>query len=181
MFQTNNSVMLRALEIDDYKLINKWRNSPIINKSIVGNRHFVSSEKEKLMVEDAIQNDRVNMILAICEKESSNMVGYTAIRKINWRNKSANWAGIIIGEEYWNKGYASAANPLILKFIFEELGVNRVYSDYLEGHIISEKMFKKMGFTTEGIGRQEFFKEGKYHNIVRVSLLKREYDEKLKG
>ncbi len=181
MFENNNSVYLRAFEINDYKLINKWHNDHEIMKTVVGNRVFISSEKDKLRVEEAIANDKVNMFMSICDKITGEMVGYTSVRDINWRNKSARWGGIIIGKEHWKKGYSMATGTLILHFVFAELGVNRFYTDYMEGHIISENILQKLGFTTEGIGRQEFFKAGKYQNIVRVSLLKREYDEKLKG
>lgn len=181
MFENNNSVKLRALEIEDYRFIYNLRNNPEIIRKIVGNRQFISSEKEKLMVEDAIQNDKVNMTLAVCKKTEGQLVGITIIRNINWRNKSANWAGTIIALEHCNKGYATAAGALVLKFLFDELGINRVYSDYLLDDSVSAHLYEKMGFTKEGIGRQEIFKSGKYQDIVRVSILKREYDEKLKG
>ena len=70
-----------------------------------------------------------------------------------------------------------ATNVLILQFVFEELGLNRLYTDYLEDHEISANIFKKMEFTIEGTARKEVFKNGEFHNVVRVSLLKREYDE----
>ncbi len=40
-------VYLRAFEPDDYRLINKWRNDPEINKYLGGNTFLVSSEREK--------------------------------------------------------------------------------------------------------------------------------------
>lgn len=177
MFENNESVYLRALEIDDYKLINKWRNDPEITEMLVGNKVFVSSMREKAWVEEKIHNDRVEMYFAVCDKETNEMVGYSSVRCINWRNKSACWGGLTLGKEHWQKGYAMATNALILQFVFEELGLNRLYTDYLEDHEISANIFKKMGFTIEGIARQEVFKNGEFRNVVRVSLLKREYDE----
>ena len=38
-------VYLRALELDDYILINKWRNDPDLSKYLGGNFFFVSSER----------------------------------------------------------------------------------------------------------------------------------------
>jgi [ribosomal protein S5]-alanine N-acetyltransferase len=177
MFKNNQSVYLRALEIDDYKLINKWRNDPEISNMLVGNKIFVSSVREKAWVEEKIHNDRLEMYFALCNKETNEMVGYSSIRQINWRNKSACWGGLTLGKEHWKKGYAMAANALILEFAFDELGINKFYTDYLEEHEVSAGIFKKMGFKEEGIARQDVFKNNKFHNVVKVSLLKREYDE----
>ncbi len=177
MFKNNESVYLRAFELDDYKLINKWRNDPEMTELLGNHKIFVSSVREKAWVEEKIHNDRVEMYFAVCDKETNEMVGYSSIRRINWRNKSAYWGGMTIGKEHWKKGYALAANALIIKFAFDELGLNRFYTDYLDSHEVTDKIFSKMGWTKEGVTRQEVFKNNQFHNVVTVSLLKREYDE----
>jgi len=180
MFENNESVYLRAFEIEDYKLINEWRNDPDVSKMVVGNKLFVSSAREKIWVEEKIHDDKVDMYFAICAKDTNEMIGFTSVRSINWRNKSAYWGGVTIGKEHWKKGFAKATNGLILKFVFDELGLNKIYTDYLKEHDISDRIFKKMSFTIDGIARQEVFKGGRFHDVVRVSLLKREYDELVK-
>ena len=85
MFKNNESVYLRAFEVDDYKLINKWRCDPEVSEMLVGNKLFVSSVREKAWVEEKIHKDKVEMYFAICDKQTNEMVGYSSVRKINWR------------------------------------------------------------------------------------------------
>ncbi len=176
MFNNNESVYLRAFEVDDYKIINKWRNDPEVSEMLGGNKIYVSSIREKAWVEEKIHNDKKEVYFAVCDKKSNEMIGFSSVRKINWRNKHAYWGGLTIAKEHWNKGYAMATNVLVINFVFDELGLNKIYTEYLEGHKVSEKIFKKMSFTIEGVARQEVFKNNKFLNVVRVSLLKKEYD-----
>jgi len=37
----------------------------------------------------------------------------------------------------------------------------------------------KCGFIIEGVLRDEYFHKGKYHNIVRIALLEKEYREQI--
>lgn len=180
MNETKDTVYLRAFEIEDYKIINKWRHDDDMNNMLVGSSIYVSSEREKKWVEEIIHDDRTKIYFAICDKETDEMVGYTSVRKINWRNRSAYWGGMTIGKEHWNKGYAQAANALVLKYVFDELGLNRFYTDYLEEHKVSTRIFEKMRFTVEGVSRSEVYKGGRFHNVVNVSMLKEEYDSMTK-
>jgi len=180
MFKNKENCYLRAFEPDDYKTTHKWRTDPDMLKLLTGNMFFVSSEREKKWVEQKIFDDTKEIYWAICDKETDEMVGFTSIREIDYRNRNVRWGGMTIGKEFWSKGYAMSACALVLVYVFEELGFNRIHTTYMENHEVSKGMFVKMGFTVEGVAREELFKSGKFHNIEKVSLLKSEYDENLK-
>ncbi len=177
MFKNKENCYLRAFEPEDYKTTHKWRVDPDMVNLLVGNIFYVSSEREKKWVEEKMMNDRTEIYWAICDKETHEMVGFTSIRQFDFRNRHVRWGGMTIGKEFWSKGYAMAANALVLKYVFEEMGFNRIYTSYLEQHDVSTAIFEKMGFTVEGIAREEVYKSGKFHNVVKVSLLKSEYDK----
>jgi len=173
-------VYLRAFELEDYRIINEWRRDPEIMAKTGGNVFFVSSEKDRKWVEDKIFNNDLSLYLAICLTESDEMIGYLSVINIDWRNRKAQWGGIIIGrKDLWNKGYARDAARLMLEYIFLEMGLHRFYGHWLESHSISIKMGERLGFKREGILRDNVFKNGKFHNLVVMSLLKDEYEETL--
>ncbi|MEN8121645.1 MAG: GNAT family protein [Bacteroidota bacterium] len=175
MTRNEENCYLRAFEPDDYKTTHKWRNDPDVVANVTENVNFVSSEREKLWVEEKIFNDKMENYWAICDKNTNEMVGYTSISKINIRNRNA-WMGeMVIDEGHWNKGYELAANALVLEFVFDELGLNRLYTSYLESNEVSKKIFADMGFSVEGVLREDVYKGGKFHNVEVVSLLKSEY------
>jgi RimJ/RimL family protein N-acetyltransferase len=166
---------LRAFEPDDYKIVHKWRNNPEFSALTTENVDFVSSEKEKQWVNEKIFNDKTENYWAICDKETNEMIGFTSITKIDFRNKNA-WMGeMAISKEYLNKGYELLANAGVLDFVFNELGLNRIYTGYIVENEFAKEIYAEMGFSIEGVTREDIYKGGKYHDVVIVSLLENEY------
>jgi len=171
-------VYLRAFELDDYKLINKWRKDNEITKFLGGNKYFISSERDRKWIEEKIFDNKTSNYLAICLKDSEEMIGYLSIINIDWRNRNAEWGGIIIGnKEHQRKGYSKEAAYLMLDFIFNELGMNRFYGYWLESNKASIQMGLKLGFKQEGILRECIYKNGKYNNLLLLSILKKEFEK----
>jgi RimJ/RimL family protein N-acetyltransferase len=170
------NVFLRAFEMDDLPLINKWHNDEDINSLTGGNKYFVSSYYDKRWLEDKMLNNKDNIYCAICKKKTGNMIGYVSLNDIDYRNRKALWGGIVIGDkESRNKGYASNATFQLLQYAFEELGLNKVTGNWLQSHKTSLLLGQLFGFKKEGVLRSEVFKGGEYHNVVIMSMLKQEY------
>lgn len=170
------NVYLRAFEIPDHVQINQWRNDDENYRHTLGNKHFVSSEREKKSVESKIADNFNSIHLAICATASHALVGTLSIVDIDWRNRKACWGGIIIGNpEDRKKGYAYEASLLMLQFIFDELGMNRFYGYWKEDYALSINMGRKLGFKTEGVLRDYAYKNGKFHNAVIMAILRNDY------
>jgi len=87
--------------------------------------------------------------------------------------------GIMIGEkEFWNLGYGTDAIETLLRYLFYELAMNRVYLIADERNARALHCYEKLGFKKEGILRQNRYKNGVYTNDVMMSLLKDEWKEK---
>ena len=55
--------------------------------------------------------------------------------------------GIIIGErEYWNKGYGTEAVELLIRHIFQEIKLDKIYLHTLEWNARAHRAFEKCGF-----------------------------------
>lgn len=172
----NIDVFFRAFELEDAEFINSLRKIDEFENLIGGNKRFVSLARDRKWVEDMILNDYQDKIyVAICEKQSNNIVGYTSISDIDHQNKSCCWSGIKIHPDYHGRKLSIMTGLLILKFVFEELNIERCTTYFLEDHVVSKKLTENIGFKHEGIQRNSVFKDGKYHNQIVVSILKSEY------
>jgi RimJ/RimL family protein N-acetyltransferase len=172
-------VYLRAFEPDDYILINKWRKNTDTFKLTMANKRFISKEREKAWVLERSLNDKIEMYFSICLKENNEMIGYIAIKEMDWINRSAQWGGVTIGElNYRGKGYAFQATLLMLNHVFNELGLNRFYGYWLASHLPSINLALKIGFSEEGTLRKNVFKLGEFHDTKILSILKSEFDNK---
>lgn len=168
-------VYLRALELDDYVLINKWRNDPLISKYLGGNVFFVSSERERQSVANKIQDDSKNIYLSICDTDTNQLIGYTSINNIDLRNRKAEWGGTLIGDvNFLGKGLGKVASALMLRFLFDQYPLHKCYGYCLEDHPVSAKLILSLGFTQDGILRDEIFKNGEFKNVLMFSILREE-------
>jgi RimJ/RimL family protein N-acetyltransferase len=175
-------VSLRAFEPGDYKLINQWRNDDEITDLLGGNKIYVSAERERKWVEEKIMGSPTEQFLAIClSDEPFEMVGYLSIIHIEWRNRQAEWGGIIIGrKDFRSKGIGTQAAELMLQFAFSELNLNRLYGHWLVENTPSLKMATKLSFQHEGVLRQAVFKHGAYHDVAVLAILQSDYLQRTK-
>ena len=171
-------IYFRALEINDAELINKLRKIEEMQNLIGGAKRYVSLEREREWVKSLIINDDPSKVyVAICEKETNELVGYTSIADIDFRNGSCFWSGIKTASKFSGKGYGTQTALLVLKYVFEELRMERCIANCLEEHIVAQKMLKKVGFVKEGLMRHYNYKNGGYKNTWLYSILSKEYKE----
>lgn len=170
-----NRVFLRAFEFSDLEKLNELRNDEESFLYTGGNKFFISKEYDKKWIEDKIFNNKHQIYLAICLIETKEIIGYLGINEIDFRNSKAQWAGINIDKTKSGKGYATEAAKMMLKFSFEELGLNRFYGYWLDTNVPSIKMAEKLGFIKEGLIRGFVFKKNCFQNAYLMSILKEEY------
>lgn len=92
-------------------------------------------------------------------------------------NKHFNKAeiGYWIGLPFWNKGYMTEATAAILKFGFEELGLNKIYAQFLTENPASGKIMIKNGMIKEAELVDHIQKYGEYKTSIQYRLTKAEY------
>lgn len=98
------------------------------------------------------------------------LVGIIGLKDVNRMDMNAH-VGYWIGREYWNRGYATEALSLVIKFCREEVGLVRLYSKVLDYNLSSLKVLLKNGFEVEGFERNSYRLEDKYHSMFIVGKL----------
>lgn len=107
--------------------------------------------------------------------EDNKYIGGCGINNINWKN-SVSEVGIFIGDkDYWGKGYGTDAMKILIKFIFNQMNINKIKLKVFSFNERAIKSYEKCGFKKEGILRQEIFRNGKYHDEIIMGILKSEY------
>ena len=171
-------IYLRPFEADDYKLINKWRNDKELHKLTGGIYFYISGESDRNWVAEKMKFSVKELYVAICLKDTNEMIGYTSLNEIDSIHRKCVWGGIVIGGEAGKgKNVGFQTGLLILGYAFNSLNMNRVLGTYFESNVKSARLTAKLGFKVEGIVRNSLFKHGKYHNEVYVGLLREEFEE----
>jgi RimJ/RimL family protein N-acetyltransferase len=154
-------VCLKPLGTKDQKQIGAWNKDVEVTKY----REIEGSTDKKLF----------SFSFGIFNKESQKLIGDIGISTIDLENKHAE-IGMAIGDKnYWNKGYGTDLVKTILKFCFQELGLNKVYLDVWEENKRAIGCYLKCGFKKDGVLREHVFKDGKYHHKWIMSILKKEW------
>lgn len=170
-------VYLRALEPDDYKVSTAWRNDEQMSNLVGGPKYFVSSEREREWVHNAIF-DNSKLVLAICLTQNDKYIGNIMLEDVDYVNRSGHVPVFIGDKTEWNKGYATEARMLMLEYAFHQRGLHRIVAYVLEENEASLRMHEKCGYKIEGVLRDSVYKNGRHHNQVVLSILRQEFDQK---
>ncbi|MEM6581673.1 MAG: GNAT family protein [Pseudomonadota bacterium] len=117
-----------------------------------------------------------SVLFAIIEKESGNHIGNSHIYDIDWVTRTALRAVVLGDKSCWGKGYALEVIQLLNRYGFEYLNLNKLISSTCSDNEAIQRLNTKAGYVKEGVGRQEFFRNGRYYDRIYWGMLRSEYD-----
>lgn len=85
--------------------------------------------------------------------------------------------GYCLGYEFWNKGIMAESLAAVIKFLFEEVGMNRIIAKHNEKNPASGRVMQKCGMTHEATFREHYhMNDGNYYDSILYRILRSEYD-----
>lgn len=175
-------IRFRALEQADVPAFQKWINDPEVRYGIgVYLPLSMADEDEWYSNVRKRPADEHNLVIEVKESPQSNdqpawkMIGGCGFFNLDFRNRCSEF-GILIGDKtYWNLGYGTEAVRLLVKHGFQTLNLNRIYLRVLDNNPRAIRAYEKAGFIHEGRQRQAEYKNGRYFDLLVMSILKEEY------
>lgn len=174
-------VRLRAAERGDLPKFHEWINDPEVTRGL-GIFLPMSMADEENWFEGMTKRDPNEKSLAIDVRKGKNwmLIGNCGIFGIDYVNRLGE-LGILIGDKkFWNKGYGSEAMTLLLRHSFETLNMNRAYLRVYEDNVRAVRSYEKAGFVLEGRFREAVYKNGKYEDVLFMSVLRSEWMSRMK-
>ncbi|MCK5840812.1 MAG: GNAT family N-acetyltransferase [Candidatus Sabulitectum sp.] len=110
--------------------------------------------------------------LAVALK-SSELIGVVGLSVSQTHNRGE--LGYWLGKAYWNRGYCSEAAAAMVKYAFGEMGLHKITSRHFQHNPASGRVLEKIGFTKEGILREEYLKDDEYLSASVYGLLKADF------
>ena len=110
----------------------------------------------------------------ITETFSGDYVGIFRVDKLDWKNRAFVWARyrhIKRGNRYSYKIYNHFFN-----YFFCQCGLKRIYLATLETNNTAQNIYSKLGFSVEGRSRAGLFREGRFQDLIWMSILSDEYE-----
>jgi RimJ/RimL family protein N-acetyltransferase len=105
----------------------------------------------------------------------NNLIGEIRIKNIKWYNRKAELS-LMIEKSHRGKGYATEALNNIIEYVFNTMNFYRLEAEVIDINAASKRLVEKCGFIFEGRLREAKYVNGKYYDILRYGLLKKEWD-----
>lgn len=168
---------LRAFQIEDADaMYQNWASEENVTKYLTWPAHS-SVEVTKAVIADWISHYGEENYYQWCIelKEIGEPIGSIAVVCMREEIKEVG-IGYCIGSKFWQQGIMSEALSAVIRFFFEEVGMNRVVATHDAKNPNSGKVMAKCGMTKEGVKRQGGLNNTGICDTVMYAILKQDYE-----
>ncbi|MBK9209108.1 MAG: GNAT family N-acetyltransferase [Anaerolineales bacterium] len=174
-------VRLRATEREDVNNFYAWVNDPDVTRylslylpmSTVDEENWFNSMTQRSQSEKTL-------VIEVRDGNGWKMIGNCGVFDIDTIGRLGE-IGIMLGEkDEWDKGYGTEAMSLLVRHCFETLNFNRVYLRVYAENLRAKRAYEKAGFVEEGRLREAVYKNGKYDDVIIMSVLRAEWIAQMK-
>lgn len=169
----SRNLRLRPIEREDLPHFVRWLADPEVLE-FLGLHNPLSMAREEQWFEKILagpEDEHPYAIEVVEEGGAWRMIGNMALFDINTTDRSAE-IGIVIGEkDFWGKGCGTEAMRQMVARGFNTLGLHRIYLRVFTENARGIECYKKVGFQLEGCLREAAWKNGKFHDMLVMSIL----------
>ncbi|MDG1020058.1 MAG: GNAT family protein [Emcibacteraceae bacterium] len=166
-------INLRAIEPADLPSFKLWANDPEIQR-LLGGFQFPTSDADHRSWLESLNCSSLNQRFAI-ESESCVLIGSANLVSIDWKNRTA-FHGMMLTESARGKGYGMDTIMGLMRFAFDELGLEHLDTDIIEYNEASLQTYtERCGWEVQGVKPNWYFREGRRWNKIIVGISANEY------
>jgi RimJ/RimL family protein N-acetyltransferase len=174
------AVRLRPLSLGDVDHMMTWVNDPAVvgNLAVFAGKPITRAEEvayvERML---ASTDDRVFVVERAADGA---YLGNVGLHQIHWRSRVGRLSLIIGARSEMGKGYGSAAIALALDHAFDGMTLHKVWLMVNAQNARARGIYTRVGFVEEGVLREEYFHDGAWYDMVRMSVIDREWRARMK-
>lgn len=173
--QYGKLVRLRALEPEDADRAYRWINDPEVTQFLMARYPFSLAAEKDWAATSSKTNDFTDLRFII-ETLDGLPIGICGLHHGRPEDRVSD-LGIMIGEkDYHSQGYGTDAMLTLLRFAFYQMNLNKVTLGVFEINPRARAVYDKCGFIEEGRGREEYYQDGRYIDVIRMGVLRREFE-----
>lgn len=169
-------LILRPFRVTDAEqMFLNWASDSEVTKYLTWSPHGNADLTRKLL-EDWIKQYENDSYYQWCIElnENSQAIGSIGVVKILDYIEAVS-IGYCIGKKYWGKGIMTEALGAVIKFLFEEVEVNRIHAAHDTNNPASGRVMSKCGMKYEGTLIQAACNQQGICDVAIYGLIKRDY------
>ena len=174
--ETTRLILRKTLDSDYESMFYNWANDARVTKFLTW-QPYESPEQlrdtyHKYLLECQEKDDYYDWKIVL--KEIGEPIGSIGIMRLREDIEEAE-IGYCIGYKWWHKGIMTEAFSAVIKFLFEQVGVNRITATHDKNNPHSGDVMKKCGLQYEGTHRQAGKNTQGICDVVSYAILKKDY------
>jgi RimJ/RimL family protein N-acetyltransferase len=176
-------IRLRRNERADLPKFVEWLNDPDVRRYLSLGMP-ISTASEEQWFENMLKLPAAEQPFAIeirkksagQETDAWQLIGNCSFMDMDHTVRSAE-VGLFIGDKScWNTGYGTEVMRLMLQFGFDTLNLNRIFLRVDEANKGGIRAYEKAGFILDGRLRQAVYRDGLYHDLLIMSVIRSEWN-----
>jgi len=173
--ETERLILRRYVPEDAEAMFRNWVNDPEVTRFLTWQPHGSIDLTRKILMSDISKYENLSYYQwAIVLKSLNEPIGGINVVHIDEMCNSLEIA-YRIGKAWWHQGYASEALSSVIKFLIEEVGVNRIAAKYDTRNPNSGAVMRKCGMRYEGTLRQSGYNNQGIYDVACYSILADDY------
>lgn len=114
-----------------------------------------------------------NLTFAMTLRVTGELVGAVSlmVRKEHARAELGYWTG----RPYWGRGYCTEASREVIRYGFDEMGLNRIFATHFTRNPASGEVMKKLGMRFEGVQREHVRKTSSFEDLAVYAILRSDW------
>ena len=109
-------------------------------------------------------------------KKDETVIGQAAYKAFRWFNRKAELS-LFLHPDFQNKGLGVSILNSMIHHAFFSLNLHRLEAEVNAYNDVGLRIMDKLGFVKEGVLREARYLDGKYYDIIRFGLLKRDFEK----
>ena len=168
-------ISLYAIEREDLQQLRDWRNNPEFRKHFREYREL-NMHQQEIWFDEKVVKDNSTLMFSI-KDNSGELLGCCGFVYINWIHRHADLSLYIGRQDAYidEEGYAEESCRLLLDYGFNELCLNKVWTEIYEFDDKKKTLYDMFGFKQDGLLRQNYWYDGKWWDSRILSILHQEF------
>jgi ribosomal-protein-alanine N-acetyltransferase len=165
-------LILRKMTLADAESVYAYARDPLVSRYTVWGRHLSLGDARDFL--HGVVSNYENGIpenWGIVFKENGAFIGTCGYFIWDIENRCAE-IQYALSRAYSGRGLMTEAVCRVIRFGFEEMGLNRIAAHCMPGNIASERVMQKAGMHFEGVMREALYAKGKFHDLKSYALLR---------
>ena len=174
---TERLILSRPVEGDMQHIIHYLDSDKVYSENTANMPYPYKEADAEFLIHEVVDKgfeNETDFVFAIRNKENGLIMGLIGIHHWDKANQKAE-IGYWLGKEFWNKGYVTEAMAEVLVFGFHVLNLNKITASFFPHNPASGRVMEKCGMKQEAVLKQEIYKNGKFLDFVRYSILKEDF------